>query len=189
MLPGKMPLRPAAALIGPDDLVQEPGLPEHLVAHDPRLRCHAPVQVQVKHAGLVQQFPCRPHQAAQQPQVFLFPGIPVAVRRIPRRRTSRPPSLFPVRPAAHKLFSRHERRIQVNALGPPVQGPEFRRQRQHIAALQQVLSLPEYFLLHADRFKHGAPPVQFLFLIYPVSVFSLYYSFTAVSIVPGAFRG
>ena len=161
MLPGKMPPGPSAALVCPDDLVQEPGFPEHLVAHHPGRRRHAPVQVQVHDARLIQQIPRRPDHPPQQPQVFLFPGIPVRVGGIAGRRGARPPSGFPVGAPAHKLLAGHEGRIQVHALRLPGHCAECLRQRHYIPALQQVFPRTKHFLLHADLFKHPCfPPVS-----------------------------
>ena len=170
VFPGEIPLRPPAALIAPDDLVEEPDLAEHLVAHDPGRRRHSPVKVQVEHTRLRQQLLPDGNDPPQEPQVLLLAGIPVLVRRIARSRRPRPPSLLAVRTAAYKLLPGHEGRVHIDALCLPGQRPDLFRQFHHASADQQVLPVAEHFPVHRNLFKHvpGLPALSGVVSVPPV---------------------
>ena len=82
MLAGKILFRPAAALISPDDLVEEAGFAELPVAHQACGSRHTPVQVKIEYARLVQEQLRDGNDPAQQAQVLFFAGIPVIIGRI-----------------------------------------------------------------------------------------------------------
>ena len=159
MLAGKSLFAPAAAFVCPDDFVQEAGLAEFPVTHQPGLGCHTPVQVKIEHAGLVQErFRDRDHPS-QQAQVLFLAGIPVVIGRIVRRGRARLPALFAIGPAAHKLFAGHKGRIHIHALRLAGQRADLIRQFHHAAADQQVFTVPEYFTIHFDLFRHETHPL------------------------------
>ena len=160
MLAGEVLLRPAAAFIAPDNLIEEACFAELPVAHQPGRRGHAPVQVEIKDTRIIQQGLRDGNHPPEQAQVLFFTGVPVLVGRIARRGRSCLPALLAVRPAAHELLPGHKGRIHIDALCLSGQRPDLIRQLHHTAAYQQVFTVSVYFPFRLHLFKHAlAPPV------------------------------
>ena len=153
MLPGKGPLRPAAALIGPDHLVQEQVPSEDLIAENARPGAHAPIEMETEHAGIAEQPPGRPDHAGQQAQISLLVRRGVLVGRQPDLGRSPLPAFGAPGPGARELFARHEGRIQIDALNLPGQAADLLRKRPDIPLDQQIFPAAEDFPLHFNRYK------------------------------------
>ena len=158
MLAGEELLGAAAALVGPDDLVEEGVLPEHLVAEQPPIRAGAPVQVKGQHTGRLQQVMGVLNQPPQQRQIGFPALILVGEGRVFRCRPARFPARLPKPAAPGEAVPRHEGRVDIHALRLPRIRSERAGQRSAaIAAQQQILPLPDDLPGNLNRFKHGYP--------------------------------
>ena len=121
MLAAEVFLRAPAALVAPDDFVQEHILPEDLVAQQAGIRARPPVQMQIQHTRGQQEVFRAFNQRTQQFQIFLRVGKAVDIRRIFRHRATRFPAGRAEAAAARERLPRHERRINIHRLHLPRQ--------------------------------------------------------------------
>ena len=158
VLAGEVLLRAAAALVAPDDLVEEELFAEDLVADHPSVGAGMPVQVQGQHARALQQGIGILHQAAQEAQICLPGAVAVRIGGVLRRGTARLPACLTKAAAAGEAVARHEGRVDVHALDlAGILRQHAGKRRAAIAAQEQITPLAGDFPGHMNRFKHEYP--------------------------------
>ena len=156
MLAGEVLLRAAAALVGPDDFVEEELLTKDLVADQPAVGGGMPVQVEGQHARAAEQLVGVLDQPAQEGQVGVLGAVAIRIGGEFRRGTAGFPAGLAKTTAAGEAVAGHEGRVDVHALGlGGIIRQHAAERRAAIAAQEQIAPLADDLPGNINRFKHG----------------------------------